>query len=254
MYLQYGSYQHQSGECWLTISQTAEETNGLLTGVRVRYDVSGRLQIADQGSPLANQAAMTPVIAALENAYSVNGLDFGMYQDDGTPTAHVLINAETLGGVQVIRPPSYNEGRGAEYSTFRNYQLSVQALLPNLFQGLIAWKEAIHLVGGGAKDVWLETLTGPPLKQTPVEQTTYRATQSGHATGLYGFINPSDPLWPYALHEERAMVTYSSPERFGASGIVVLRNYLTEWHYEFEDADPLLGLPNFWGNSTLFSL
>ena len=246
MYIQYGNYRHAIGEASIVVSQQPEYQSGIAVAIRVRYDVAGRLQITDQGNLSANQAAMTAALAALESAYEVNGLDFGLYQDNGAPTQHVLLSNNSLGGNRVVMCPSYPRGNGAEYSTFRNYTLAVEGLIPNTFAGLIEWHETLDFSGGGPQVVWLECLTGDPQPQLVKEQTTFKARQSGSCLGNLGFVPAPDPLWPYALHADRTSIRLTNPERLGITG-VVYRNYRTEWSYEFEDAAPLAGLPNFWG-------
>jgi hypothetical protein len=247
MFIQYGAYQHQIREATIVVSQQPEFRSGIEVGLRVRYDVAGRIQIDDQGDPLANQSAMTAALLSLEAAYAVNGFDFGLYQDDGSPTRHVLLSGATLGGNRVVMSPSYPRGNGAEYSTFRNYTLAIEGLIPNLFAGLIEWHETLEFSGGGPQLVWLEFLTGDPQPQLVKEQTTFKARQTGSSLGNLGFVPAPDPLWPASLHEDRTNIRLSNPERIGLTGIVY-RNYRTEWSYEFEDAAPLDGLPNFWGN------
>jgi hypothetical protein len=247
MYIQYGNYQHAIGEGALSVSQQAEYESGIATAVRVRFEVQGRIQIADQGSVLANQAAMTAALDPLEGAYLQNGLDFGLYQDDGTPTQHVLLNAATLGGTRVVTPVSYPVGRGAEYSTFRNYVVAVEGLIPNFYASIVEWKETLTFSGGGPEFIFLQTLNGPPQKQVLYQQTTYKASQQGAAVGNLAYPLPADPLWPYAIHPNRTVIDRSSPERVGATGIA-FRHYRTSWSYSFEDVAPLIGDPNFWGN------
>jgi hypothetical protein len=159
----------------------------------------------------------------------------------------VLLNATTLGGVKVTRPLCYPVGAGAEYSTFRNYELTVEGFVPNLVAGVIEWHETVRWSGGGSDYVFLQTLTGPPQKQLRFEQTTYKAVQSGHAVGNLSYVSPPGPLWPYALQPQACSVTQASPDRMGPLNIPY-RNYRTDWTYSFEDTAPLFGTPNFWSS------
>ena len=248
MYIQYGNYQHAPGEGALSILQRTEySTSGMVAGTRVRLELRGRLQIEDQGSDDANQAAMTEALAALELAYSVNGQDFGLYQDDGSPTEHVLRSAATVGGVKITQPVSYPVGRGAEYSTFRNYELAVEGFVPSLFATILDWRETVQWSGGGPQFVILQTLTGPPQKQLTSEQSVCRATQTGSAVGAFSYVAPSAPLWPDALVPEASSVSQVGPDREGPFGIPFFR-YRTNWTYSFADPSPLVGAPNFWGS------
>src|SRR4029077_8154957 len=97
-------------------------------------------------------------IAALRSAYNVNGLDLGLYLDDGvTPTDHVLASSTTLGGTRVTAL-EFPNGSGAEYSTFRSYSITVEADTPDTSQNLLDFSETLSFAGtGGARPVLFAT-------------------------------------------------------------------------------------------------
>jgi len=240
MYLKYGSYQHASGETAVVITKQGLFTDtGIARGVRERWDIQGRLQAA---SP----AAVTTALNALAAAYAVQGLDIGFYEDDNTPTSHFIDSSATNGGVRVVSPPSFPQGRGAEYSTFRTYTLSVEAEWLAADQTLLNWRETLRFTGGGPQFAFLQPITGVPVKQVLRQATTYKATQSGEAVGFQSYPSPPGPIWPTAEHVQQRQIHYELPRRMGKTGLATLTDYKISWSYEFESATPLLGLPSGW--------
>lgn len=234
MLLKYGTYTHAHHECAIVITRRAQfSPRGHRRFVRETWQIAGWLHGA-------NPAELTGAIAALRTAYAATGVDAGLYLDDGqTPTDHVLLSAQTLGGVRV-RALDFPHGTGAEYSTFRSYQITLEADFPEASPTLWDFAEALTFQGtGGPRRLFLETLDGVPQLQLVAAQTTYRAVQRGRAVGSSGYPVLALPLWPGEEHLDRRQVTYVAPERHGPD----LVHYIITWQYSFESATPLLGLP-----------
>ncbi len=231
MFLKYGNHTHDAGECTLSsIEWRALITENLqVYGTVERWTIDGRLQIADQGSPAANQAAMTVAINTLKTAYGTNRRDIGFYDDAGNLTAHSIQSSSATGGVQIVGF-SFPEGSGAEYSTFRTYQIIVEAQFGYQIPGgqkLTAWSETVTLMGGGPKVVFLACLTGPPQKQLAHQATTRKATQSGRATAIGRYSTPPSPLWPADELIDVREITYELPPDS-------TNQRTTTWNYQFE--------------------
>jgi len=240
MYLKYGSYQHAANEASVVISKEGLfSESGAPRGVRERWQIQGRLQAA-------NQASLTAAIEALTNAYAQPAQDVGFYLDDGQPTSHVLISAATQGGVRIVVPPSFPEGKGAEYSTFRSYVIVLEAETLDSSVGLLQWIEVIQMRGGGPRFGYLQPVNGLPQKQLLQEATTYRATQSGQAVGQFAYPDPAAPLWPLAEHVDQREIRRELPKRSGLPGNAVYSQYKISWSYSFEDVAPLTGVPTAW--------
>ena len=234
MLLKFGAYQHSPHECAIVISkQAVYSPRGYRQFVRETWEITGWLQAA-------NPSALTSAIAALRAAYSATGVDAGLYFDDGvTPTDHVLASAQALGGVRVVSL-DFPHGSGAEYSTFRSFRITLAADFPEGAPTLWEASETVTFQGaGGPRRLFLETLDGPPQLQIVAAQTTYRAVQQGFATGAFAYPAVVPPLWPTEEHLHARRITYDAPQRYGAN----LARYTASWHYQFESAAPLLGLP-----------
>lgn len=234
MLLKYGPYAHSLHECAIVISKRAQfSPRGYRRFVRETWQITGWLQAT-------NPAALTAAIADLRTAYAATGVDAGLYLDDGqTPTDHVLLSSQTLGGVRV-RALDFPHGTGAEYSTFRSYQITLEADFPEASPTLWDFAESLTFLGsGGARRLFLETLDGVPQMQLVSAQTTYRAVQQGRAVGNTGYPVVALPLWPAEEHRDRRQITYVAPERRGPD----LVQYIVTWQYSFESTTPLIGLP-----------
>lgn len=229
MILKYGSYAHPSGEVSIVVEKSAVESDtGIRTAFIEAWTITGWLH-AD------SVAELTAAIAAMESAYSVNGYDLGLYEDDGTTlTAHAMDSSEARGGVRILSI-RYPEGEGAEYTTFRKFEIRAEAEFAVGVAGLVSYEEAITLTGGGPRFVFLETLAGPPQKQLVKQATTYKATQTGSAMGDSAYPIPPAPLWPAAEHVDRRSISRQHPKIVRGG----FKDYTVTWSYEFESASPL---------------
>jgi hypothetical protein len=248
MYLKFGGYVHDQGECAITISRTSRVEHGIVVGYTERWNVQGRLQITSTGDPAADRALLSARISALQLAYQQQNADLGLYFDNGTPSTHFLQSARTAGGTRVTKPPEFPIGVGAEYSTFRNFALSVEADFLDSSIGLVSWTESLSLTGGGPQFGYLLTLNGPPQKQLLRQQTTFRAMQQGEAIGLNSYPVAPAPLWPADEHGELRNISQTLPERTGLGNSAVYHHFKTRWSYVFESSAPLLGAPTAWPN------
>lgn len=241
MILAYGSYRHALAEAGLSIRRETQFTaNGVPTSIRERWRIDGVLQAE---SP----EAVTRAIHDLQTAYSRQLQDVALYLPDGTtPTAHVILSRDTIGGVRVTQPPSFPQGRGAEYSTFRSYTIELEADLPVSGEAnpSLRWEEVLSFSGGGPRWVYLATLAGPPVRQQVEESTPYRATQSGRAVGLREYPTPAAPIWPSAWHQDASTITRRLPRRIGAGTAATETDFEVTWLYQFESASPLVAQPS----------
>ena len=243
MYLQYGNYKHAPGECAVQIVRTPAWQHGLVTHVHEQWLVAGRMQ-------QPNIAALTEALQTLQAAYSTNGLDLGLFFADGTPTVHAIKNITTLGGTKVTMMPTYQQGKGAEYSTFRNYTLRIEADVANMAATLLFWKEKIQVRGGGPHTIFLELRQGAPQQQQPTQQTTWHATQTGEAIGQFNYPQPPPPIWPaWYKQDESAGIGLETPDRVGAAGAGGLSRFVgwrVTWGYVFQSPTQLQGVPTMW--------
>lgn len=239
MYFKYGPYQHDDNSVAFSLSRTAKlDSGGVPYGYTETYKLSGRLQ-AD------TQAEITAAIDALKAAYSVQFQDLVLYDNSGNVTSHALLNNNTLGGVKVVEGPSFPNSMGAEYSTYRNYEIVVAADTPLTGQGnnsVTDWNESLTFIGtGGPRAVWQPMITGTPLRQQVSELTTIKAIQRGTAVGFADYISFAAPLFPIEYeHQDQRVWERSTPQYMGNG---VKRYYPCNWTYLFEFNNPQTGNP-----------
>lgn len=251
MYLIYGTYVHGFAECDLSTSrEPLFNDQGFHYGFHVSWTVNGILQAADSVS-------LGLAILAMEAAYATQFQTVGLYYDatGATPTAHVLSNATTLGGVKVSGP-NWAEGPG-EYTNKRTYTLRFEAETPQTNTQdrtpgedgpviLTRFTETVSITGtGGPRKVMFEPLEGDPIEQQVTEKTAWKARQSGSATAYRGYPKFPDPLWPENELEDQRQRDRVSPERVqGQSGKPDYQEYTVTWAYQFQSVSRLEKRPH----------
>jgi hypothetical protein len=242
MILAYGDYRHPLGQPAITIwRRTLLSAANTPLAVSERWEIAGLLQAA-------TVQEMSEKIDALEAAYSEDGRDLVLYLPDGTTaSSHYLASSQTLGGVRVVRPPSYPEGRGAQYATVRTFLVTLEAEVPvtSPETALVSFRETLELTGGGPRYGHLEPLVGWPIKQLLRRHTVFRALQRGEAVGWLAYPAAPPPLWPAALVEAGTSQA-GSPRRRGLGAALAYTDFPISWSYKFESAGPLIGGPNVW--------
>lgn len=228
----YGGYSHEAGE--VTIASISVRADFSARG----EPVLSRMQWQIQGQLNANDPAdLTAKLRNLEGAYNNQAQDAGLYFVGGGPTAHYLPNGTSIGGVRSLGV-SYPKGDGAEYTTFRNYSITLEADYPFAGTNLLEYRETLRFVGTcGPEWIYLFPLTGEPERQQVLAKTTQKVTQSGSAMGFLSRPSPPPPLWPANEHEQARTIGPTSPRVLRGRQI----DFGIEWSYEFESATPLNG-------------
>lgn len=207
---------------------------GARMGYTERWVLGGFIQAA-------NQLALTAALASLEAAYSVNGGDLKMYDDNGALTDHCLFSANTISGVRVSKPFYPEDSKGAEYTTFRRYQINIEAEIHEVNVGYVAFHESLSLTGlqPNSRFIFLKTLTGPAQRQQVCQQETYKAVQSGMAVGHFGWPLFPQAIFAGAVHWDEATQTQEDPV-YLSNGMI---RWPISWSYPAEDSQPLIGSP-----------
>ena len=248
MYFRYGNYIHADNEVELSslTKVSSYDQYGFLDRVTHTMSIRGVLQ----GS---TQAALTTAIYALENAYSENGHNAALYQDDGTITPHALLfNNRAISPVKVTRL-SWPEGSDkGEYATGRTYEIELQIDYngPDGIGGNgpeVVFQESLSFRGtAGPTYAWLTPIKGEAIRQQLTEKSTQTIVQSGAGIGKSIWPTPPAPLLPDDEHEELRSITKGGPEVTGSglNGAAILRNYPINWSYTFEVNEAQQGVPN----------
>ncbi len=239
--LKYGDYEHELEEAAVAIDRRSNLSDtGAPFSIITRWDIEGTL-ISD------TQANLSTAIDDLIAAYASHGQDAQLLFDDDSPTSHVLLSANTWGGVRVVRPPSFPQGRDGEYTVYRNFAVTLEA--EERIDGneeIVSWKETVEIRGtGGPRRAVIEVIAGYPQEQITTTNSMVTATQRGQAVGLTSWPTPPGPLWPDAEQVAERVVTRDHPQAIGSGANRVYREFPRTWSYSFISAIPLInGLPS----------
>jgi len=245
MALQIGTYTHQDQECRVGISRTARlSAAGDLVETSERWTVDGLLVAENEGDSAAQLTQnLTTKMTALEAAYRQRNVDLTLTLNG---IVHNRIrNADTIGGIRVVNPPSYEDGSNAQGVTYRTYSVVVEAdIKPPSGPGasdsfIVEWQETLSMYGGGPLFQFTNPLAGMPVKTTIQQNTPYFAEQSGMCIMRGRYYVPV-PIFGRAALMQRPRIDRTSPQYRGGDKYV---DYRTTWSYLFGSPSPLAGEP-----------
>jgi hypothetical protein len=181
---------------------------------------------------------LTTKIQALEAAYAKGGQDIYLLDDNYNQTAHYLKSSDTVSGV-VATAIVYPFQNGAEYTTFRNYSIEVQASYDidggggstggqnNVveFDQTTSWQGS-----GGPQFIVRTTRYGRPIYQQVARETPIMVQQTGSSLGYRTYPVPPPPLYPKFEHVERRQITRQHPRIASREGE---REFRINWSYSF---------------------
>lgn len=237
MIFKYGSYSHDQNEVLVRVSVDAIMDKFMRRmGEQIEFTIIGVKKVSDGATPALTQAALTTALQGLTDAYNVDYQDFGLYLDDGTTaTRHIVTNAETFGGVKVVKPPTFMNppwGGRTEYLNSRMYYVVLRAEI-RVGEGLYAWDQKITIKGtGGSKWRYSPREVGSPEAQTLQTATSFWYIQEGSAVGRKEYVAPDDPLFSGIEHEEERIITYESPKDIRVDSDPEM--FVTSWRYMME--------------------
>lgn len=250
MYLTYNGFNHPPGQVNVQWHFDAiENEGGQVIAYRARADILGKL-ISREETTDACQADLTAQIQSLQEAY-VDGGDLVLVLDNGQQSPNSIFNANALGGVKVVRAPSFPDGGAAQYATQRDFAIAIEAELPNFEEAndLFSFEESLTFEGTGGPEIdVIECIQGRAVPQMLKERTAMTAIQEGRAIGYLGYWTPmyAAPIWPFLEQVHLRIQRPGSPKRKGSGNNTGYKMFPTSWRYTFKSADPITGLPNFW--------
>ncbi|TWT58872.1 hypothetical protein KOR42_22590 [Thalassoglobus neptunius] len=213
MRLTYGNYRHEIYET--SASATAKV---LRTPRGHPYAVERRIALKGQ-LHAETQSELKSKIENVLQAYSQDGGDFSLDWNDGAQTPDLAIrNRDCIGGIRVISRPTNQQVYNAEYSTYWDYAIELEAIeriAAVNTQFLWSFEETIEFTGtGGPSRVGIALKRERGDIQRPRRFTLCHAVQSGKVVGLNG---PPDifvprPRWAAFENEELRRYSFFSPK------------------------------------------
>lgn len=232
MIFQYGGFSHAANECWINSfrSEAVRTPRGYVRSYRKVAVFSGRI--------IGNQSQITSALAARMNAYSYQGGDFRVYDNASGATPIQFISANTMGGTVVSGPINLRNVDNAQYGTYLEYDVIVEAEFASAEAGarILDYQEVLNFSGGIPIKVDLLCINTPSVTQTTSPQSPYQVVQSGVLRSLSPALTPNPPLFGSdALRETQ--VSPVTPRIY--RGIPV--EYAVSWTYVFRSSSQLLG-------------
>lgn len=231
MYVQYGAYQHPPGEANLInfAVRPVLSPRGFKKTNIVVAQIAGEICIQPGQTP----ADISSRVATLIDALSVDGQDFGLYLEDGTPTPHFMYGEgeDSLTGNQIVSydfPASHN----GEFTTGRAFQYTVRNEFFSPERFILEYEETIEHTGtSGPITRWFNNRYYPPTYRLLHHSSVQQIVQTGHSVGVTGYILPPPPIlgFPYEMLDMRH-IKRVGPQRYPLDFI----GYRTEWRYTFQ--------------------
>ena len=235
MYFKYGSYQHADSTVDLTqmSAQRMHSPRNRLVFTRWTMYVEGHFCVSGQDN-------IRTTIQNFEYAYRDDWEDAGLYHDDGTPSAHVLTNANSINGVRVLRV-TYPRNE-AEYATGRSFQITFQADYMNIEDEIYSFEETLQFLGEcGPSWQFVPVSVGEPIFQINHQWTPQRIIQSGSAVGWQAPPLIPGQLLPLELeHVDLRITTRGSAQKIGVHKDVM---YPMRYRYVYSSTVPMNRFP-----------
>lgn len=239
MYLRVGAYTRPFNEVNVDVSyQPVYDAKKRIIQVIEDWAITGRIVLQTN----ATQAAMSQAINLLKRDFEQTRPDLLLIEDDGiTPTPLQLLASESVDG-PIVTARGFPNNPGNVYATGLSYFVNVRS---TRLQGttasnpIVSFQETLEMVQGGEVRGFVGGAVNLPELQTFKQSEAYIYVQSGSAVGLYGWVDPPLPLWPYnQLRQNRPKLI--SPQNSG----VINTHYETIWSYEMGSVYPLTGIPH----------
>jgi len=237
MYFMYGSHRHPDNEVNLAKFQQFPvfSERRLRRTTRYRMELNGELQYA-------TQAELTTKIGELIDAYSVDGLEACLYQDDGTPTRHRLANrSDSVTGTRVMYR-DWPKGDAAEYATKRTFRIILEAEYLEPDSEITQANEVLAFRGAGGP-IWDMAIpfSGNPIPVRRSFKSPQRIVQTGLIVGLTGYPLQyvPGPIFPAWEHVDRREVSPGSAKQYGR----MLLDWPISYSYHFSLPSPINAIP-----------
>lgn len=231
MQVKYGSYAFNSDDVALNHTRSVmRSTTGFRTGFMDKWVLDFRLR----GD---TQAALTTEIQNFYSAFSVDGYDLVLLDNNGNNSAFVTNSSATTSGVRVgdIQFPAL---RNAQYTTFIDGRVMLEAETVTNVDASLFYSDSLTIRGnGGPKRVLLETARGLPIEQITRQRTAVRGVQSGTARAVGAPPNRPIIMFPNLLINESVSEGITSSVE---GGKIV---YTLNWTYPYQSIDYFSGVP-----------
>ncbi len=231
MQIGYGAFRHPVG--WSNLVNFSARVNhsarGFKTTTTIQANVAGDI-VLQSGE---DEYDLDGYIEQLETAYLNDGLDWGLYHTDGSPTRHFLWSADptTLTGNQIMYR-SFPASHGGEYVTGRSFQYIIANEFLTAETPLLEYSESIEQQGDcGPRIEWVNGDRFNPPYFKYLSTSSYQVTvQHGYAITAGAYFDKPTPLLgrPWFIGDQ-SYFRRQHPRRHPEGYI----GYRVEWKYTY---------------------
>ena len=239
MYFRYGSYETDNNSSWFSLTMRANvgQTGRKISEIQ-RWTIHTVLTAT-------SQTLLDTAITDHEAGMRQNHVDLKFFKDNGSETAHKIINSNTRNGVEFkgISYPGYFPGQWGAHSEYVNLRYVVtqhEAEVFDVENNIVFYDHSFDFNLGGIDYAVLGALTGPPQVQFTMQQSPFWAIQQGTAIGMFSHPVPPGPLVNALPKPGLSRWGRRNARQFGR-----VRNwgYPVSWRYLFESPFPLNATP-----------
>lgn len=239
IFFRIGSYETPSNSSWFSLRKVA---NVGQTGRKISDREFWTIHTVLTAS---SQSALDTAIAAHATGMRQNNVDLTFYKDDGSETAHKIVNSTTSNGITFrgISYPGYFPGQwGAhsEYVYLRYVVTQHEAEVFDVENNIVFYDHWFESNVGGSDYIVVGAFTGLPQTQFTMQQVPCWAVQQGVAIGMFSHPIPSGPLINLPVKPRESRIRRRSPQTFGR---VQNWGYPTTWRYVYESPIPVTATP-----------
>jgi hypothetical protein len=235
---QYGGYIHANNSLHPTRWERSIVYGSTGWPELLRIDTEWKAKLID-----STMAGCMAQAYQMQLAYSVGGQSFIFFDNFGNQTVWTLDSPSSIGGVQVTKPVTYGECKGAEGTTFlyATFGLSAEYLVTN--GNLIEFSEQVSFEDNQGLPIQVEKmpLNAPVFVQNVTAGSFFYATQSGE---LWSPNQNPQPMQPSSGQFKQVP---GSRRIFRKNPKIVRGNaylYHVGWSYMFRSDGPIQIFPN----------
>lgn len=235
MYFTNGSYSTPANSSWFSLTTRARVSQiGRKISEIQRWTIHTVL-IGD------SQSELDTLITDHLNGMKQSNVDLTFYKDDGSETAHKIVNANTKNGVTYMGHsfPGYFQnqwGAHTEYVYLRYVVTQHEAEVFDIENNIMFYTQSFEFSLGGPDYVCVGAFVGLAQTQFTMLSPPFWARQTGTAVGIFSHPSPPGPLVNVPIKPQLSRTRRDNAREFGR-----VRNigYPVHWNYLFESPFPM---------------
>ncbi len=228
MILKYGNYSFPAYCADLRIAREAViAPSGIVSEIIALADVLIDVNVPNGTSDPSGY--LTRFVKQVETVMAGPQQNLMLYDNSNRPTGLGLSVADSVTGIQVIKPPSYETNNPGELITHRRIHFTLRSVeFARNGNFLVSYMDRVSKTGDGSPEIIeSENVESLPVLIMTKRYTTVKFIQTGYAEGYSGYWPWPAILFPVPIYKpDRSTHTEIVPNLRGN----VLTNYRREWN------------------------